>query len=167
MDLNQKLSLLKKRLEWHTNKGFFQTKFNPIPLYDSPLINDTQYIEFIRVLGPIELSVKDYLVLAVSEPYSYKSHYHWWRDTNDAIGEHGFDSLNPTGVKIKDVQLIACDSSLYFWGYDTTTNPSTLVGENFLEVFKMSEFFYLIEAILSAHENYLKIKIPDEFKLSL
>jgi len=166
MHKTQKISLFKKRLEWHAMNNFFKTKFRPIDNYSSFVISDIQYIEFIKILGPIEVSFNDYLILGVSEPTSYKNHFDWWQDKTEERGEHIFDIRNPNGAKTKDVQLIAFDSELYFWGYDISKNPPILVGENFGSVFDTSEFILILDSILKLHEEHLKIEIPYELKIS-
>jgi len=165
MDTKQKISLFKKRLEWHASNGFFNTKFRPIANYDSNLIKDVQYIEFMRKIGPIEVSSNDYQVMCVTEPATYKSHFDWWQDKTEDRGMQIFDIRNSNGAKTKDVQLIAYDSNLYFWGFDISVDPPKVIGENFGSVFDTSEFILLLDAILKEHENHQEIKIPDKFNL--
>lgn len=166
MDFKNKISLFKKRLAWHSENGYFEMKFKPIDGYSSSIIDDPQYNEFIRQIGPIEVSVSGYAVLGVTLPASYKTHYGWNRDTDDLIGEENFDFLDPSGVKIKDVQLTVYDSSLNCWGYDVRSNPPKLVGENMVDVFELKDFIHLIEDIIKSHEVYCQIVVPDAFNLS-
>jgi len=161
-----KVNLFKRRLEWHNEEGFFKTLIRPIPDYQSNLISDAQYIEFMREIGPIEVNNNSYLVMAVTKPATYFNHQHWWRDTTPEYGEQNFDCLTSDNAKIKDVQLITCDSSLYFWGYDTRNKGCKLIGENFCASYDTSEFINLIEAIIRDHEIYCNIKAPKKFNLN-
>ena len=162
---NMNLLLLRKRLEWHNANGFFRTAFRPIPEYSSEVINDDLFKEFIREIGPIHVNNGDYLVLAVTLPSSYHLHEHWWRDTTPEVGEQLFNWAQTT-VKIKDIQVVACDSSLYFSGFDITKSPPELVHEPDLEVKnKEGNFFLLIEELLRAHEQYCKIEVPAKFNM--
>ena len=165
MNSLSKVKQFKKRLEWHNEEGFFKTLIRPIPDYKSSLISDHQYIEFMREIGPIEVNSERYLVMSVTEPATYFSHERWWRDTTVEYGDQSFDRLAPDGAKIKDVQLVTCDSSLYFWGYDTSDSGCKLIGENFGANYDTIEFILLLEAIIKDHEIYCNIDVPKKFNL--
>ena len=165
MDFKNKISLFKKRLNWHSENGHFETRFKSIEGDSSSIIDDAQYNEFMRQIGPIEVSVSGYCVMGVTFPSPYKTHYGWWRDTDDSIGDQNFDYLDPNGTKIKDVQIIVYDSSLYCWGYDVKSNPPKLIGENCLNIFDTKELVHLVEDIIRSHEEYCQIIVPEDFNL--
>ena len=166
MNSSSKIKQFKKRLEWHNEEGFFKTLIRPIPEYKNSLISDQQYIEFMREIGPIEVNSESYLVMSITEPATYFNHKHWWRDTTIEYGEQSFDRLAPEGAKIKDVQLVTCDNSLYFWGYDTSDSGCKLIGENFGANYDTNEFILLLEAIIKDHEIYCNIDVPNRFNLN-
>ena len=165
LELKSKVSLIRKRLEWHKNNGFFHTVFNPIRDYYSDIIKDDEYIEFMRAIGPIDVNNDTYLVLRVTRPALYKFPESWWRDAGDDTGEEVFDDSDSIGAKLKDIQLVACDSSLFFVGFDVTKNPTKLVFDNDTVRVNTNSFFYAVEELLMRHEKYCLIDVPDKLNL--
>ena len=158
------MNLLRDRLDWHNENGFFETTACPIPDYISAVVSDDFYTEFIRKIGPIKVNYGNYLVMAVTLPSSYQMHEHWWQDTSLEKGEQLFSCSGQYIAKIKDIQLVVCDSSLFFGGFDVKKNLPKLVCEPDLGCkYGGNNFFLLVEELLRVHEEYCKIDVPTKF----